>query len=219
MARIAHSRSPARPGRAKKLKTAPRKEALQARSQETVETILRATTRILVREGYDALSTNRVAAVAGVSIGSLYQYFPNKESLVAALLHRHLDETQGMIRREAATLLALPVEQAVRRFVELMIAAHRVDPALHRVFVEQIPRIGALASIETVHDEGIQLARTYLEHHRTELRPIDLDLAAFLIVTTIESVTHGAVLSRPAMLERADLVDETAALVTRFLVG
>ena len=52
----------------------------------TVEAILDATARVLVREGYARTSTNRVAAVAGVSIGSLYQYFPNKESLVAALV-------------------------------------------------------------------------------------------------------------------------------------
>lgn len=66
-------------------RTRPRKLPKQERSRVTVEAILDATALVLVREGYDRASTKRVAGVAGVSIGSLYQYFPNKESLVAAL--------------------------------------------------------------------------------------------------------------------------------------
>lgn len=199
------------------MQTAPRKTATQSRSLATVETILRATTHILKREGYDALSTNKVADRAGVSVGSLYQYFPNKAALVAALVDRHVEEMFAAILAEAPALMAMPIEQAVRRYVELMIAAHRVDPALHRVFVEQMPRIGDLARIETVHARGIALAKTVLSHHAHTLRPHDLDLAAFLVVTTIEAVTHAAVIMHPELLESATFVDEATALVVRYL--
>ena len=74
---------------ARAIPTMPRKSASQKRSQATVETLLDATARVLTREGYDRASTNRIAAKAGVSVGSLYQYFPNKEALVAALVARH----------------------------------------------------------------------------------------------------------------------------------
>src|SRR5258707_15013262 len=73
---------------AQKLQTNPRKSASQERSRFTVDALLEATARILVKEGYDRASTNRIAEVAGVSIGSLYQYFPSKEALVAAGMER-----------------------------------------------------------------------------------------------------------------------------------
>jgi len=217
MARIVSSRSESPRKAPRKRPTTPRKSAIQARSVATVEAILRATTRILVREGYDALSTNRVADAAGVSIGSLYQYFPNKESLVAALLDQHLDQMLGLMAAEAPALLGLPLDAAIRRFVELMIDAHRVDPELHRVFVEQIPRFGDLARIESVQDRGMALARAYLGAHALELRVTDLDLAAFLVVTTVEAVTHGAVLTKPELLRSPALIDETTALLVSYL--
>jgi AcrR family transcriptional regulator len=68
---------------ARKALTKPRKSAAQERSRATVDALVEATARILVKEGFDKASTNRIAAVAGVSIGSLYQYFPSKEALVA----------------------------------------------------------------------------------------------------------------------------------------
>ena len=77
---------------AQKLQINPRKLASQERSRATVDALLEATTRVLLKEGYDRASTNRIAEVAGVSIGSLYQYFPSKEALVAAVIDRHQQE-------------------------------------------------------------------------------------------------------------------------------
>jgi AcrR family transcriptional regulator len=71
---------------ARKPATNPRKSASQERSRLTVEALLEATARVLMKDGYDRASTNKIAAVAGVSIGSLYQYFPSKEALVAAVI-------------------------------------------------------------------------------------------------------------------------------------
>ena len=59
---------------------------------------MEATARILIKEGYDQASTNKIAAVAGVSIGSLYQYFPSKEALVAAVIERHTQELSQVVR-------------------------------------------------------------------------------------------------------------------------
>jgi AcrR family transcriptional regulator len=80
-----------------RLRTAPRKRPTQARATATVEAILLATSRLLAREGYDRLSTNRVAEEAGVSVGSLYQYFPSKEALVATLAERHRERTMALV--------------------------------------------------------------------------------------------------------------------------
>jgi AcrR family transcriptional regulator len=76
----------------------PRKQPKQERSQATVEAILTATTHILIKEGYDQFNTNRVAELAGVSIGSLYQYFPNKEALLFALAEDHANEMVQLVQ-------------------------------------------------------------------------------------------------------------------------
>ncbi|TIT73203.1 MAG: helix-turn-helix transcriptional regulator, partial [Mesorhizobium sp.] len=74
---------------APKLLTNPRKNASQERSRATMDALIEATARILVRDGFDKASTNRIAEEAGVSVGSLYQYYPGKEALVAAVIDRH----------------------------------------------------------------------------------------------------------------------------------
>src|SRR5580704_705280 len=100
---------------ARKLQTSPRKSASQERSRSTVNALLQATARILIKEGYDRASTNRIAEVAGVSIGSLYQYFPSKEALVAALIDRHRQKVMASVRGELAAATDLPLPEAVRQ--------------------------------------------------------------------------------------------------------
>jgi AcrR family transcriptional regulator len=200
--------------------TKPRKQASQGRSRATVDALIEATARILVREGFDKASTNRIAASAGVSVGSLYQYFPGKEALVAAVMERHSQELMRVVRGALAGVAALPVEQAVRTLVAAAVKAHRVDPKLHRVLSEQIPRTGRLENTETFNRENYALFRAYLEAHRDEFRTLDLGLAAFVCVTSIEALTHVAVLHHSETFSEAAfaaLVDEATRLVVRYL--
>jgi AcrR family transcriptional regulator len=201
--------------------TNPRKKASQGRSRATVDALVEATARILVKEGFDKASTNRIAAKAGVSVGSLYQYFPSKESLVAAVMERHQKELMLIARGALAEVATLPMEQGVRRLVKMAIDAHRVDPKLHRVLAEQIPRTGKLEHIEAFNRENYTLFRTYLESHKAEISAVDVDLAAFVCVTSIEALTHTAVLHHADMLSDAGaveaLVDAATRLVVRYL--
>lgn len=117
----------------------PRRAPVQARSRATVEAILTAAARIFSTQGYAAGTTNRIAERAGVSIGSLYEYFPNKDALLAALVEAHMHEGEEVLRRTAEEVaraeLRLPA--AVRRFVAAMVELHAQDPSFHRViFVE-----------------------------------------------------------------------------------
>jgi AcrR family transcriptional regulator len=200
--------------------TNPRKKASQERSRATVDALIEATARILVKEGFDKASTNRIAQAAGVSVGSLYQYYPSKEALVAAVIDRHTQELMQVVRVALAKVAAVPLEQAVRKMIAAAIDAHRVNPKLHRVLAEQIPRTGRLEKIETFNREIYTLFRDYLDGRRDELRTVDLGLAAFVCVTSIEALTHTAVLHRPEMLSDdavGTLVDEATRLVIRYL--
>jgi AcrR family transcriptional regulator len=107
-----------------------RKEPKQERSRETVDAILEATARILARRGWAGLNTNEVAEVAGVSVGSLYQYFPNKLSLIEAVRNRHFQDV----------LNALDAANDIEQLVQAMIDLHNRHPAIHNVLLEETPR-------------------------------------------------------------------------------
>tara|TARA_R110002124_G_scaffold72857_2_gene195689 strand:- start:325 stop:894 length:570 start_codon:yes stop_codon:yes gene_type:complete len=188
----------------------------------TVDALVEATARILIKEGFDKASTNRIAEVAGVSVGSLYQYFPSKEALVAAVIERHQQEIMQAIRSEMAEVLALPVEKAMRKIVAIAVRLHRVDPKLHDVLAEQIPRVGKLEKLAAFNSENFTLFRAYLEGHRSEICVDDLELASYVCVTSIEALTHNAVLHYSKIYSdeaMEALIDEGARLVIRYLKG
>src|SRR6516165_11432916 len=101
-------------------RTTPRKKPRQERSQVTVEAILDATARVLCTIGYDRASTNRIALAAGVSVGSLYQYFPSKEALVAALVERHVEQMTSLVKTKLAEVASDSVPNAVRTMIQAM---------------------------------------------------------------------------------------------------
>jgi AcrR family transcriptional regulator len=115
----------------------PRKRPVQQRSRTTVAAIVAATFRVLEQEG-EALTTTRVAEVAGVSVGTLYQYFPNREALINGALADHLEAAIGAIEAAAAEATALPlaiaVEQIVRAFLAVKAERAPISRVLNRVF-------------------------------------------------------------------------------------
>jgi AcrR family transcriptional regulator len=199
-----------------RLRTVPRKAPRQERAKATVDAILRAAAHILRADGYDGLSTNRVAKKAGVSIGSLYQYFPSKESLVLALEDEHSAEMQQFLLRTVESMQGAPIERVVETFIVGMLNVHEVDPKLHRVLSEQVPRIGGFEKLKELAMPGMNLVRAWLEANKGQLRKMDLDVATYILVTSVESITHLSVLEECA-LDRKALAKELSELVLRYL--
>lgn len=196
----------------------PRKQPKQARARATVEAILEATARVLVEEGYESATTGRIAEVAGVSIGSLYQYFPTKDALVLALLERHEAHMVGQLAAMAVELQGVPLEKAVRVYVRSMLAVHAANPKLHQVLTMQIGTVLDAKRIREMQSQVESLLRAYLDQHRERLRPTNLDHAAFLLVTAVEAVTHLALLDRPQVFEDESFAEEVSQLVLRYLL-
>jgi AcrR family transcriptional regulator len=180
-----------------------------------MDCILEATARVLATQGFAKTSTNLVAEAAGVSIGSLYQYFPSKEALVTALVERHANATMSEVGRTVARVVALPPAEAVREMVDTIVRIHAAeDPALHRVFMEEVPRNGMLERMQ----EMKEMLRAYLIAHQGELRVTDPELAAFVAVHTVEALTHAALLYHPARLRDGALAREITDLIVRYFI-
>lgn len=184
-----------------------RRTPTQLRALLTVDSILDAVLAVLRREGLHAVTTNRVAEVAGVSIGSLYQYFPNKQALFLALHQRHIEQIDRIVHTALARHTTSPLDQLVRSLVDALTEAHLTDPDLYPVLASQVPH----------HPGGSQpfAARLYpallqaLSSHAAELRP-SLETAAFLFSHLLDSLTHAVALHRPEHLSLAEARDEAA---------
>jgi len=136
------------------------------------------------------------------------------------VIDRHNEEIMAIVRTALIEVADLPVDKAVRKLVTVAIDAHRINPKLHRVLAEQIPRTGQLKDVEAFNREVHALVRTYLESRRKEMRKIDPSLAAFICVSAIEAVAHNTVLNQAEILSEKTvktLVDETTRMVVGFL--
>jgi AcrR family transcriptional regulator len=143
----------------------PRKRPIQSRSAATVEAILEATIRILRAEGWARLTTTRVATLAGVSVGSLYQYFPNREAIALALVRRR---TRHLLEAILATDLtgAVGRAEAIDRVMSAFLAEKRRDITL------------SLAMRDVLAD--VQGRQAIMEEARTFLPPLQDKLTAAL---------------------------------------
>jgi AcrR family transcriptional regulator len=195
----------------------PRKQPIQARSRQTVAAILQATAQVLMTNGYDGTTTNLVAEKAGVSIGSLYEYFPNKESLVAALASVHIAEL--MARVDA--VLNMPIDETLRAVVAALIRAgldaHRIDPALHKVLVEQVPRIGTLAASLDISSVLQRKIEGDLRRRAPRLPAARVRMIALVLETCIEALTHRAVVDAPDWLETGEIEREALRLLEPYI--
>lgn len=197
----------------------PRKLPRQDRSRETVDALLEATSQVLVLDGYEKASTNKIALKAGVSIGSLYQYFPNKEALVAALIERHYRDMADICRHAMVEVADCSLVQLIRDTIKAMVAIHAVNPKLHMVLQEQLPNVGKLKNLTELHNETREMVRRQLESRRDQIRVQDLAMAAFVVVETVDSLIHATLLTQDPMTWTPDqIIDEIADLLLAYLV-
>ena len=201
----------------RRLRTAPRKAPRQERSKATVDAIIGAMTRVLVKEGWDAASTNRVAKEAGVSVGSLYQYFPSKEALVLAVMERHTEELTIQLQARMLQLATAPLEEAATELVHLFIERHLLNPQLHKVLIQQVPKVGALGKLEELNRFYERLFASYMELHRAELEVTDMSVSAYVLVQAVEALCHHAVLERQDLLKSGKLEEQIVRLVIGYL--
>jgi AcrR family transcriptional regulator len=199
----------------------PRKRPSQARSKATVEAILVAAAQVFRRQGYAGATTDRIAERAGVSVGSLYQYFPNKDAILVALTERHVDAGFALVRELLAeTLSDVPaLEPLLRRFVVAMITLHEREPELHRVLFEEAPLPASLRrQLRERENELATEVAALLEVH-PEVRMRDPRLTAYVLVQSVDALIHNFVLHPPEGIDAESLTGETVRMLYLHLIA
>jgi AcrR family transcriptional regulator len=180
----------------------------------TVDALLSAVAQILVAGGYEGATTNHIARRAGVSVGSLYQYFPDKEALMKELLARHLQRRRAAITEALAGSGAATPAEAVRLLLRGVFGAHRVEPALYRALSEH----GDPEGIDA-HERAVEaLLSDYLRGHAAALRPSDPELAARVLVRAVSGLLLVGARVDPGWAARPEVEEEVLELSLRYLL-
>jgi len=197
-------------------KSSRRRKPKQRRSRQTVEAILDAVLRILKREGNRGVTTNRIAEVAGVSIGSVYQYFPDKRAIFAALHERHIEQIDRMVERTLVEHAASPLTELMTALIEGMLEAHRADPELYEMMAAEVPhRAGGTRDFSVRLHGAFRLA---LAARARELKKgRDLDRMAFVVGNLVDALSHAALMRRPAGMPLAQAKAEAVRAVLAYL--
>lgn len=191
-------------------RTGPRKSPSQERSRRTVNRILDAATRIFHEQGYTDATTNDIADEADVSVGSLYQYFPNKDALLVALTQRHIATTTTDLTN---LLLDLPrdsdIETTFRTVVDFLVSQHDLDD-LHLLVMHQAPRTHDInLALEHAKSHLVELTSQILSNEITDSRK--QGLVARMVVATIDAAVHDVILRQPRGKARQKAIDLTIA--------
>lgn len=186
----------------------PRKSPSQERSRRTVERILEVAAHIFQEQGYTGTTTNAIADEAQVSIGSLYQYFPNKDAILVALARRHIESTtEGLAQLLEELNPTEEFDVLLRTVVDFLVEQHEFDE-LHLLVMHAAPRTQDLS-------QELERAKTQLVDLTAELlsaRFADSEqrfLVARMVVATIDAGVHDVVLRQPCGSSRQKAIDLT----------
>ncbi len=197
----------------------PRKSPSQARSKALVDAVVEAGARVLVERGWDAMTMQQVAEVAGVSPGSLYQYFPDQASLVTEIIERQSTRELEFHQARMASLRAdATLGEVLDGLVDALLGFQAQEGPLMRQTLAALQHLGRYARLAERAAGGAQLLRAVLEAYRASIDPqVDLDLATHVLSNAIHSLTHDGVLPRPPSLGDVALRRELQRLIRGYL--
>jgi AcrR family transcriptional regulator len=190
---------------AKRRRLNARKQPLQDRSRETVAVILEAAARILEERGFEGYNTNAIAERGGISVGSLYQYFPNKDALTLALIERFEGTLLQSVRTAIGGSEGRNLQTSLKLLIGALLEAHAERAKLNRILETEENRLRPASADSPAALELKKLVRSLLATHLSELgRPVDAATVEDLIVITRAMVDHAlqSDLPRPAAERR-----------------
>jgi AcrR family transcriptional regulator len=201
---------------AKDNKSNKRRKPVQKRAKITVEAMLDAAIKLLKRGGVILLTTNLIAETAGVSIGSVYQYFPNKQAIYRALHERHIAQVDAVMQRRVRECADATLEELIGAMIDGMIEVHQGDPELSSLLQSEVPhRADKTVDFST---RNFSMFREALAKHKREFgRKTDLNMQSFIVIRMIDSLGHAIVLQRPSGTSLSRARVEVLWAVTAYL--
>jgi AcrR family transcriptional regulator len=182
-----------------------------------VDRILDAGQDMLITYGYDGASTNRIAAAAGISPGSLYQYFPDKDAIAAAVIDRFSDDLAARVAARVSERLDQPAPNYVRESIAALLDALDVHPEFLRAIMEQTPRLGAGSKLLAFEQRIGELTVAYLTINKKQVRPeAALTTASWMLVRMVEHLCVRYILDQPA-IDREQFLDEITTMALSYL--
>jgi AcrR family transcriptional regulator len=197
-------------------RTAPRKRPRQERSQATVDAILEGAARAFIADGYAGATTNKIAELAGISVGSLYQYFPSKDAIAVELARQFRARRLAFVGAQLSAIGEEPLESVVRTLFSSFLQAEGIRPELYRVLIEQVLRTGARRELRGYEERLEALVAEALRKVKPAPKVDDYDLAAFMLVRLVLALVHSANVDRPRYNTPA-LARELTKLVVAYL--
>jgi AcrR family transcriptional regulator len=172
-----------------------RREPKQPRSRQTVEAVLEAVPCVLRRHSAEAITTNRIAKAAGVSIGSLYQYFPDKQAIFIALHDRHVEGVRDVIERTMTDCTSAPLEEFTRELVERLVNVHLADAELHEIVSVAVPggTDGFKIALQATFEQVISPTK------QDRYSPEDTERMLFVLPRMVEALVHGVAHQKQAI--------------------
>ena len=197
---------------------APRKVPRQERSRLTVDRILVASAQVFHEAGYTSATTNDIALEARISVGSLYQYFPNKDAILVALTRHHIDTaTAGLVSLVSALSPEDGIRETFRTVVDFLVEQHDLDE-LHLLVMHQAPRTH---EISLALDEARTRLVEMTAHFLASQLPDDRErlLVARMVVATIDAGVHDVILREPRGAARQAAIDMTVDTAVSIIEG
>lgn len=189
------------------------KAPTQERSRQTVATILEACSRLLVSEGFYSITTDKIAKEAGVSIGSLYQFFGNKESVVQAVVKNVLEEDKRIISERMRTISPLPPEQRMKAIFELAVEVVRRNSELR----SKLSTIQYYVAEASYVSDMIQFFQEIIRYNLPPLPGRDMDKVSYVIVNAFIGMINTMSLDRPDYIHDSHITAEMAQLFHRYV--
>jgi AcrR family transcriptional regulator len=154
-----------------------------------------------------------------VSVGSLYQYFPNKDAILVTLAERHIDAGFALLGELLARVMTeLPtLETLLRRFVVAMIALHEHEPELHRVLFEEAPLPSSVRRRLQRRENDFAAEVCELLRAHPEARIVDPNVTAYVLVHCVDALVHDFILHPPKNIDAESLTHEMVCMLVRHL--
>ena len=197
----------------------PRKAPRQERSKQTVDAILEGCARLLREGDYGAVTTNHIAERAGVSIGSVYEFFPNKEAIVAALVERRLAGLVDEVREGVEIALEVGDRGGAELLIRRIVDAVSSDRELYRVLLRQAPFVQRLAVTRQATAQLFELGRAAAERARDAMNLPHLEEDAWLISHMVSNAVLEIAFLDDRSKDRRLLTDELVRLTFRMIQG